>query len=160
MESYSSSSQTTSSNSLDGQKEPSLSGPSSEKGSGSLKSFLDSPEWKEMSQSYQEWTKEWTSEMEAWWESLPTEQQQWAFYNVCRLIYKGDVEQDRSYRGVLYDTFGWGPEAYVLGMEARYLDLHNLIGNGMEYQKNLPQWRIDRINEELEDAAEYDRSQA
>ena len=97
--------------------------------------------------------------METWWESLPAEQQQWAFYNVCRLIYEGDVKQQRSYRGVLYDTFGWGPEAYVLGMEARYMNLHNLIGDGREYQSNLPQWRLDQINQELNDAAEYDRSE-
>jgi hypothetical protein len=98
--------------------------------------------------------------MKAWWENLPTEQQQWAFYNVCRLIYEGDVKHERSYRGVLYDTFGWGPEAYFLGMEANYMELHNLIGDGMEYQANLPQWRIDQINKELHDAAEHDGSQA
>lgn len=97
--------------------------------------------------------------MKAWWESLPTEQQQWAFYNVCRLIYEGDVKQKRSYRGVLYDTFGWGFEAYVLGMEANYMDIHNLIGDGLEFQESLRQHEIDRINEELDNAAEYDRSQ-
>ena len=97
--------------------------------------------------------------MEKWWEELPFEQQQWAFYNVCRLIYKGEVEEKRSYRGVLYDIFGWGPEAYWLGMEANYMELHNLIGNGLKHQGNLPQWRIDQINQELENAAEYDRGE-
>jgi hypothetical protein len=97
--------------------------------------------------------------MTEWWENLPTEQQQAAFFNVCRLIYKGDVEQKRSYRGVLYDTFGWGPEAYVLGMEARYMEIHNLIGDGLEFQQNVTQRELDRINQELNNAAEYDRSQ-
>ena len=122
-------------------------------------SFLDSPEWLEMSQQWNEATNQWKAEMEMWWEKLPTEDQQKAFYNVCRLIYKGDVTESRSYRGVLYDTFGWGPEAYWIGMEARYMDIHNLIGDGLDYQKNLPQWELDRINKELDDAAEYDRSQ-
>jgi hypothetical protein len=97
--------------------------------------------------------------MQTWWESLPTEQQQWAFYNVCRGIYRGDVERKQSYRGVLYDTFGWGPEAYALGMEARYMEIHNLIGDGLEFQQHLSQREIDRINKELDDATEHDRSQ-
>lgn len=98
--------------------------------------------------------------METWWENLPTEQQQWAFYNVCRLIYEGDVMKRRSYRGVLYDTFGWGTEAYVLGMEARYMEIHNLLWDAAEGDTKYSQRELDRINKELEDAAIYDRSQA
>ena len=97
--------------------------------------------------------------MVEWWEALPTEKQQWAFYNVCRLIYKGDIEERRSYRGVLYDVFDWGPEAYAIGMEARYMDIHNTLGDGLEFQTYVTQREIDRINKELDDAAEYDRSQ-
>ena len=63
------------------------------------------------------------------------EQQQWAFYNVCSRIYKGDVEESRSYRGVLYDIFGWGPESYTIGMEARYMEIHNLLGDAKEFIK-------------------------
>jgi hypothetical protein len=97
--------------------------------------------------------------MREWWANLPEEDQQKAFYNVCRLIYQGDIKDNRSYRGVLYDTFGWGPEAYVLGMEAGYMEIHNLIGYGQDYQKNLPEWELRKINQELEDAANYDRSE-
>jgi hypothetical protein len=97
--------------------------------------------------------------MKAWWETLPSEQQQWAFYNVCRLIYKGDVEERRSYRGVLYDIFGWGPEAYALGMEARYMELHNLLYDAVEGDTKYTQLDLDQINQELNNAAEYDRSQ-
>jgi hypothetical protein len=122
-------------------------------------SFLNSPEWLELSKAWNEATEEYNKTMEEWWENLPTEQQQWAFYNVCRLIYEGDVENQRSYRGVLYDTFGWGPEAYALGMEARYMEIHNLLGDGMEFQQYISQREIDRINQELNNAAEYDRSQ-
>jgi hypothetical protein len=153
---------------LDGTTEQSSPGTSSETASEFQKrlrkpsekpSFLNSPEWLELSKAWNEATEAWTAEMTAWWENLPTEQQQWAFYNVCRLIYEGDVKQKRSYRGVLYDTFGWGPEAYVLGMEARYMEIHNLIGDGLEFQQHLSQKEIDRINQELDDATEHDRSQ-
>ena len=98
--------------------------------------------------------------METWWENLPTEQQQWAFYSVCRGIYDGDVMQRRSYRGVLYDVFGWGPEAYVLGMEARYMEIHNLLWDAMEGDTKYSERDLKRINQELEDAAKYDRGEA
>ena len=111
-----------------------------------------------MSRSYREATENWCKEMKEWWENLPSEQQQWAFYNVCRLIYKGDVEERRSYRGVLYDIFGWGPESYSLGMEARYMEIHNMLWDAREYDRLTK--TIDQINPELHDAAEYDRSQA
>ena len=168
MENSSSRSQTTSSRSSDGVTEQSFSGMSSETDSefrerlrkpSEKPSFLDSPEWKEACQSYQKAVEEYNQKMTAWWENLPSEEQQWAFYNVCRLIYKGDVEDKRSYRGVLYDTFGWGPEAYVIGMEARYMEIHKLLGDGLEFQETISQREIDRINQELNDAAEYDRSQ-
>jgi hypothetical protein len=167
MENSSSKSQTNSSKSSDGATELSFSGMSSETDSefrerlrkpSEKPSFLDSPEWKEACRSYQEAVEEYNQKMTAWWENLPTEEQQWAFYNVCRLIHEGDVEEKRSYRGVLYDTFGWGPEAYVIGMEAGYMEIHNLIGDGLEFQETISQREIDRINQELNDAAEYDRS--
>jgi hypothetical protein len=97
--------------------------------------------------------------MQKWWENLPSEEQQWAFYNVCRRIYQGDVIDRRSYRGVLYDTFGWGPEAYAIGMEARYMELHNLLHDAVEGDTKYTQRDLDRINQELEDAAKHDRSQ-
>ena len=168
MENSSSKSQTNSSNSSGGMTELSFSGMSSETDSefrerlsqpSDKTSFLNSPEWKEACLSYQQAVEEYNQKMTSWWENLPSEEQQWAFYNVCRLIYKGDVEDKRSYRGVLYDTFGWGPEAYVIGMEARYMEIHNLLGDGLEFQETISQREIDRINQELNDAAEYDRSQ-
>jgi hypothetical protein len=97
--------------------------------------------------------------METWWGNLPPDDQQKAFYNVCRRIYDGDIMQRRSYRGVLYDTFGWGPEAYVLGMEARYMEIHNLLWDAAEGDTRHTQRELDQINQELDNAAEYDRSQ-
>ena len=161
-------SQMTSSNSSGGTTEQSFSGTSSEMESESQKpqmtqseksSFLNSPEWIEACQAYRQAVEEYNQKMQKWWENLPSEEQQWAFYNVCRRIYQGDVIDCRSYRGVLYDTFGWGPEAYAIGMEARYMELHNLLGDGLEFQQYISQREIDRINQELNDAAEHDRSQ-
>jgi len=159
MENFISSSRTTSSTSLDGTTTLSSTSQSSETASESPKrktSFLDDPERQKLSQDFRKATEEWVADMEEWWRNLPTDQQQWAFYNVCRRIYEGDVMQRRSYRGVLYDTFGWGPEAYALGMEARYMDLHNLLWDAIEGDTKYSDRDLKRINQELEDAAKYD----
>ena len=164
MENSFSTSRKTSLSSSDGKKEPNLTGQSSETASESQKStrtrFWESEEWVEISRKYQEAQEEYGKRMQKWWTTLPPEQQQWAFYNVCRLIYKGDVEERQSYRGVLYDVFGWGPEAYALGMEARYMELHNLLWDAHEYAElQAENAKLNQINQELYDAAEYDRCQ-
>ena len=153
----------------DGTTEQSLPGTSSETASefqehprkpSEKPSFLNSPEWLEACKAFQEATQEYNLKMEKWWAELDPETQQWAFYNVCRLIYKGDVVDRHSYRGVLYDTFGWGPEAYAIGMEARYMELHNLLYDAVEGDTKYTQRDLNKINQELNDAAEYDASQA
>jgi hypothetical protein len=64
---------------------------------------------------------------EQYWNSLTKEQQLDVFCAVCRRIYKGDVIDKGSYRYVLYDVFGFGPEAYAPAQTAGYLTIHNCI---------------------------------
>jgi hypothetical protein len=71
--------------------------------------------------------EEYRCETDAWWNNLSVEDQQRAFFSVCSRLYRGEIVEQRSYRGVLYDVFGWGPEAYGLGMACNYIDLHNAI---------------------------------
>ena len=62
-----------------------------------------------------------------WWESLDPQTQQDAFYAVVQRIHQGDIEDRGTYRYVLYDVFGWGPEAYGMGMACGYLNVHNML---------------------------------
>jgi hypothetical protein len=64
---------------------------------------------------------------EDYWNSLTKEQQLDAFCAVCRRIYKGDVVDKGTYRYVLYNVFGFGPEAYAQAQMAGYLTIHNSI---------------------------------
>jgi hypothetical protein len=77
----------------------------------------------------------WKESMQAaddmWWTRLSDEEQLRCFRQVCKLIHKGDIEDRGSYRYVLYDVFGWGPEAYGDGLE-HYMKIHNLISYGLE----------------------------
>ena len=89
------------------------------------RNILDSPEWQEATNAFQEAMKEIENKSEDYWNSLTKEQQLDAFCAVIRRIYLGDCLQRRSYRGVLYGVFGFGPEAYAAAQRAGYLSIHN-----------------------------------
>jgi hypothetical protein len=96
----------------------------------SLKDALE-----EYSKIYNEVAKQYEQDANTWWDLLSEEERLLAFYSVCKRIYKGEIEQQRSYRGVLYDTFAFGPEAYAIGMECGFLEIHNSIYTDEEIQK-------------------------
>lgn len=66
-------------------------------------------------------------DQEAYWNSLSTEDQLKAFCAVVRRIVRGELQDKGSYRYVLYNTFGFGLEAYGQAQMAGYLELHNSI---------------------------------
>ena len=69
------------------------------------------------------------------WNSFSSEDQLDLFIAVVRRIYKGEYELKGSYREVLYDVFGFGPEAYVPAQMAGYLDIHNACVLDQEKKK-------------------------
>jgi len=64
-------------------------------------------------------------ESEAYWNTLTDQQRLDVFCAVCRRIYEGDIKLKGSYRYVLYDVFGFGPEAYAQAQMSGYLAIHN-----------------------------------
>ena len=72
-------------------------------------------------------------EQEQYWNSLSKEQQLNAFCAVVRRIYKGELEDNGTYRYILYNIFGFGPEAYVQAQIAGFLSLHNAIVVGEKH---------------------------
>ena len=81
----------------------------------------------EISRAWNEAMEEIENQSETYWNSLTKEQQLQAFCAVSRRIYKGEIEDQGSYRWVLYDVFGFGPEAYAPAQLAGYLSIHNAI---------------------------------
>lgn len=71
-----------------------------------------------------------------WWDNLSQEEREMAFYNVCSKIHKGDVRDRGSYRYVLYNVFGFDEASYGIGMDAGYLDIHNLIIEAIDNKEN------------------------
>lgn len=89
------------------------------------KDLMDSID--ELSRIQKEIAEETEKECEEYWESLPYEDKLKAFYSVCKRIHKGDIQDQGSYRYVLYQIFGFDTEAYSIGMECGYMDIHNYI---------------------------------
>lgn len=84
-------------------------------------------ELSDLGQELEQASEEERLRMDKWWEALSTEDQMNAFYSVVSRIVKGDITENKSYRGVLYDTFEFGSESYGLGMDCGYMVLHNSI---------------------------------
>lgn len=80
----------------------------------------------------QEAESKYDEECDKFWEGLDYDSQLKAFYSVCKRIHRGDIKEHGSYRYVLYDVFGFAPDAYVVGMNCGYMDIHNAIFDGIE----------------------------
>jgi len=80
--------------------------------------------------------KEIEADQELFWTSLSKEDQLKAFCAVARRIFDGEIKQKGSYRYVLYQVFGFGPEAYAPAQDAGYLAIHNSI-YGQDYEDKL-----------------------
>jgi hypothetical protein len=89
----------------------------------------------ELSEIYQETFERYEKECNEWWSNLSYDDRLMAFYSVCKRIHNGDVKERRSYRGVIYDVFEFGPDAYGTGMDCGYMDIHNFIYSGIESEK-------------------------
>jgi len=66
-------------------------------------------------------------EAEKFWDSMPVDDRLKAFYNVCKRIHDAEFKSKGSYRFVLYNVFGFDQDAYTIGIECGYLDIHNAL---------------------------------
>ena len=81
----------------------------------------------ELRPAFQEAMAQEEKESEEFWNSLTKDQQLQVFCAVMRRLYKGEIEEGRSYRGMLYDVFGFGPESYAVAQMSGFLTIHNCI---------------------------------
>lgn len=105
-----------------------------------LKSILDSEEWQHVSKIFQEAMDSLKEEQEEFWNSLSKDDQLKAFCAVSRRIHEGEINDRRSYRGVLYDVFDFGMEAYAAAQCAGYLDIHNTLYDGVHHADSVKQY--------------------
>ena len=79
--------------------------------------------------------QEYEKGVDSFWDGLSYDDKLRAFYAVTKRIYKADVEDRGSYRYAMYDVFGFGMDAYIIGMDSRYFELHNLLFDAVNKQK-------------------------
>lgn len=85
------------------------------------------PELDRNDNQYARAMKEIEDSQESFWNSLTKEQQLACFCSVSRRIHRGEIVDRGTYRYVLYQIFGFGPEAYGAGMDCGYMAIHNSI---------------------------------
>lgn len=86
----------------------------------------------ELGELQEDLEKQTEREMDEWWNAMSKDDQMKAFYSVVKRLVDGELEQKGSYRYVLYDVFGFGPESYMLGMMCGFMALHNSIERDVE----------------------------
>ena len=86
----------------------------------------------ELGELQEDLEKQTEREMDEWWNAMSKDDQMKAFYSVVKRLVDGELEQKGSYRYVLYDVFGFGPESYMLGMMCGFMSLHNSIERDVE----------------------------
>jgi len=69
------------------------------------------------------------------WNSLSYEDKCNAFHYVISKIFEGEIKVKGSYRYVLYDIFGFGPDMYTRGMDCGFMALHNSIMNDEQFNE-------------------------
>jgi hypothetical protein len=103
--------------------------------------FFNSPDWKELSRLQRESELAYQADCDSYWNGLSEDDKLKAFYSVVKRIHKAELIDGGSYRWTLYDVFGFGPEAYGIGMECGYMELHNRIMDKEEYDAYRASWR-------------------
>ena len=94
--------------------------------------LLNSEEYQELGKLQEEAKASFEQQAEDAWNSLDYDWQLRVFYAVVKRIYEGEIKEKGTYRYILYDKFGFGPEAYIKGMDCGFMYLHNAIHDGEE----------------------------
>jgi hypothetical protein len=98
-------------------------------------------------QEMEEIMKEDEARVDAWWDSLTEEEREDAFYAVVKRIYKAEVLDRGTYRYALYDIFGFDGGMYMRGMDCGYMNLHNILFDGQEFQRMEDVTRLEVIDD-------------
>jgi hypothetical protein len=97
--------------------------------------WSNSDEHKELLKIEEKAIEEYTQKAKEYFESLEMDNQLFLFFYITNVIFKNYFNDNGSYRGLLYDKFGFGPEAYSLGCNSGMFTLHNAISTPDEIEK-------------------------
>ena len=125
----------------------------------SFTDYLNSEEYKDYLDLELKAIKEYSQKSKEYFESLETDNQLLLFFHITKVIFENYFNDNGSYRGLLYDKFGFGPEAYSLGMDSGMFSLHNSIStpqqNNERFEALIKYLKLDLNKKELASARNY-----
>ena len=125
----------------------------------SFSDYLNSDEYKELLKIEEQALGQYKQKAKEYFESLETDNQLLLFFHITNKIFENYYEDGGSYRGLLYDKFKFGPEAYSLGMDSGMFTLHNSIStpdeNEEKFQKLMKFLDLDLTKEQMISARNY-----
>ena len=101
----------------------------------SFSDYLNSDEYKEYLKAEEESQELYTQKAKEYFESLETDNQLLLFFHITNQIFENYFKNNSSYRGLLYDKFGFGPESYTIGMDSGMFAIHNAISTPDESEE-------------------------
>ena len=101
----------------------------------SFTDYLNSEEYKEYLKAEEESQELYAHKAQEYFESLETDNQLLLFFHITNQIFENYFKDNSSYRGLLYDKFGFGPESYTIGMDSGMFAIHNAISTPDESEE-------------------------
>lgn len=103
----------------------------------SYSEYLQSEEYQQFLEAEVNAELDYKNKAKAYFESLDTDTKLLLFYHITNTIFQNYFTDKGSYRGLLYDKFEFGPEAYGLGYSSGMFAIHNAIYTPDELEENL-----------------------
>jgi hypothetical protein len=97
--------------------------------------YSNSDEHKELLKIQEEALEQYEQKAKEYYDSLGMDNQLLLFFYITNVIFENYFKDNGSYRGLLYDKFKFGPEAYSLGMDSGMFTLHNSISTPDENEE-------------------------
>ena len=115
--------------------------------------YSNSDEHKEFLKLEEEAREQYTQKAKEYFQSLEMDNRLLIFFHITNVIFENYFNDKGSYRGLLYDKFGFGPEAYSLGCDSGMFSLHNAISTPDEleerFNKVVDHLKLDMSKNEL-----------
>jgi len=125
----------------------------------SFSDYLNSEEYKEFLKTEEEAQELYTQKAKEYFHSLGNDNQLLLFFYITNIIFENYFKDNGSYRGLLYDKFGFGPEAYSLGCDSGMFTLHNAISTPDQleerFQNLIKFLKLDLSKEQINSARNY-----
>ena len=97
--------------------------------------YSNSDEYKEFLKIQEEALEQYKQKAKEYFQSLEMNNQLLLFFHITNTIYANYFQDNSSYRGLLYDKFGFGPESYSIGMDSGMFAVHNAISTPDELEE-------------------------